>query len=233
VKGRADVRVALGYLALLCIWCYDSPKSIKDFLSEGAHLQFVRAAIVDTHLPPQQFRHDIDCNSIQLIELISPSSKEDPMVQGLAAFLLGICYEFNWEQDALITRATIQPIILSRIGLDHFAACITRVRESKPFNAAIPFMVVLPAEESEGRLPNLFFDYSFVEFMKRTFGKPGCIERRNTRSRPVDRSGVAIYSDAYCLWARWLYRADTEIDRPFSRQYSVTTDIAADEQCGD
>lgn len=92
------------------------------------------------------------------------------MVQGLAAFLLGICYEFNWETDALISRATIQPIILSRIGLDHFAACITRVRESKPFKAAVPYMVVLPSEEGAGKLPGLFFDYSFVEFMKRTFG---------------------------------------------------------------
>ncbi|KAG0091314.1 hypothetical protein BGZ92_000973 [Podila epicladia] len=144
VKGHADVRVALGYLALLCVWCYESPKSIKEFLSEGAHLQF-------------------------LIELISPGSKEDPMVQGLAAFLLGICYEFNWEADALISRATIQPIILSRIGLDHFAACITRVRESKPFKAAVPYMVVLPSEEGAGKLPGLFFDYSFVEFMKRNF----------------------------------------------------------------
>ncbi|KAF9562533.1 hypothetical protein EC968_005203 [Mortierella alpina] len=144
VKEQSDVRVALGYLALLCVWCYDSPKSIKDLLSEGAHLQF-------------------------LIELINPSSKEDPMVQGLAAFLLGICYEFNWEPDALISRATIQPIILSRIGLDHFAACITRVRESKPFKAAAPLMVVLPSEEGGGRLPGLYFDYSFVEFMKKTF----------------------------------------------------------------
>ncbi|KAG0264582.1 hypothetical protein BG011_006568 [Mortierella polycephala] len=144
VRGQADVRVILGYLALLSVWCYDSPKSVKDFLSEGAHLQF-------------------------LIELISPSSKEDPMVQGLAAFLLGICYEFNWEPDALISRATIQPIILSRIGPDHFVACITRVRESKPFNAAVPFMVVLPSEEGGGKLPSLYFDYSFVEFLKRTF----------------------------------------------------------------
>lgn len=144
VKGQADVRVSLGYLALLCMWCYDSPRSIKDFLSEGVHLQF-------------------------LIELISPSSKEDPMVQGLAAFLLGICYEFNWEKDALITRATIQPILLSRIGPDHFAACITRVRESNPFKATAPTMIVLPSEESEGKLPNLYFDYSFVEFMKKSF----------------------------------------------------------------
>ena len=41
VKSQADVRVALGYLALLCVWCYDSPKGIKDFLSESVHLQFV------------------------------------------------------------------------------------------------------------------------------------------------------------------------------------------------
>ncbi|KAG0342041.1 hypothetical protein BG004_005776 [Podila humilis] len=144
VKGHADVRVPLGYLALLCTWCHESPKSIKDFLSEGAHLQF-------------------------LIELISPGSKEDLMMQGLAAFLLGICYEFNWEADALITRATIQPIILSRIGLDHFAACIARVRESKPFKSAVPYMVVLPSEEGSGRLPGLYFDYAFVEFMQRNF----------------------------------------------------------------
>ncbi|KAF9404858.1 hypothetical protein BGZ94_003905 [Podila epigama] len=149
VKSHADVRVALGYLALLCVWCYDSPKSIKEFLSEGAHLQF-------------------------LIELISPGTKEDPMVQGLAAFLLGICYEFNWEEDALISRATIQPIILSRIGLDHFAACITRVRESKPFKSTAPYMVVHPSEEGGGRLPSLYFDYSFVEFMKSTYdARPG------------------------------------------------------------
>ncbi|KAF9377653.1 hypothetical protein CPC16_011732 [Podila verticillata] len=164
VKGHADVRVALGYLALLCVWCYESPKSIKEFLSEGAHLQF-------------------------LIELISPGSKEDPMMQGLAAFLLGICYEFNWEVDALIPRATIQPIILSRIGLDHFAACITRVRESKPFKAAVPYMVVLPSEEGAGKLPGLFFDYSFVEFMKRNFErtqKSISVSPENTQSgRPL------------------------------------------------
>ena len=46
VKEQSDVRVALGYLALLCVWCYDSPKSIKDLLSEGAHLQFVRMALI-------------------------------------------------------------------------------------------------------------------------------------------------------------------------------------------
>ncbi|KAF9928458.1 hypothetical protein FBU30_002360 [Linnemannia zychae] len=170
VKSQADVRVALGYLALLCVWCYDSPKSIKDFLSEGIHLQF-------------------------LIEIISPSSKEDPMVQGLAAFLLGICYEFNWEQDALISRATIQPIILSRIGLDHFAACITRVRESKPFKAAVPFMVVLPSEESGGKLPELYFDYSFVEFLKRTFeNTQKSIMVSPNKSRPL--AGLSLSDQA-------------------------------------
>ncbi|KAG0230025.1 hypothetical protein BGW42_001188 [Actinomortierella wolfii] len=151
VKEHADVRVPLGYLALLCIWCYDSSKSVKDLLSESAHLQF-------------------------LIEIINPSSKDDIMIQGLAAFLLAICYEFNWEPDALITRATIQPIILSRIGLDHIGACMNRVRESKHFKSVTPFMMVLPTSPDDGGrpgqqsqpLPSLYFDYSFVEFFKRT-----------------------------------------------------------------
>ncbi|KAF9969922.1 hypothetical protein BGZ73_007509 [Actinomortierella ambigua] len=151
VKDHADVRVPLGYLALLCIWCYDSSRSVKDLLSESAHLQF-------------------------LIELINPSSKDDIMIQGLAAFLLAICYEFNWEPDALITRATIQPIIQSRIGLDHIGACMNRVRESKHFKSVTPFMMVLPTSQEDGgkpgyqgqTLPSLYFDYSFVEFFKRT-----------------------------------------------------------------
>ena len=50
VKGQADVRVSLGFLALLCQWCYDSPRSIKDFLSESAHLQFVRQCTHDEDL---------------------------------------------------------------------------------------------------------------------------------------------------------------------------------------
>ncbi|KAK3805339.1 MAG: hypothetical protein J3Q66DRAFT_423102 [Benniella sp.] len=91
------------------------------------------------------------------------------MVQWWAAFRLGIYHEFNWEKDALIMRARFSPSLYCRIGPDHFAACITRVRESEPFKASFPSTVVLASQKSDGKQPNLFSDYSFVEFMKRTY----------------------------------------------------------------
>ena len=35
-------RVMVGYLVLLCAWLWDSPKTVKEFLSESANLQVVR-----------------------------------------------------------------------------------------------------------------------------------------------------------------------------------------------
>ncbi|RUP43386.1 LOW QUALITY PROTEIN: hypothetical protein BC936DRAFT_137259, partial [Jimgerdemannia flammicorona] len=35
-----NVRVLIGYLTLLSVWLYDSPRSVKQFLSEGVHVQF-------------------------------------------------------------------------------------------------------------------------------------------------------------------------------------------------
>jgi hypothetical protein len=35
-------RVMVGYLVLLCTWLWDSPKTVKEFLSESANLQVVR-----------------------------------------------------------------------------------------------------------------------------------------------------------------------------------------------
>lgn len=37
-------RVMVGYLVLLCTWLWDSPKTVKEFLSESANLQVVRSA---------------------------------------------------------------------------------------------------------------------------------------------------------------------------------------------
>jgi hypothetical protein len=36
-------RVQVGYLLLLCVWLFESPRSVRDFLSEGSNLQVVRA----------------------------------------------------------------------------------------------------------------------------------------------------------------------------------------------
>ncbi|CAG8512013.1 7681_t:CDS:10 [Ambispora leptoticha] len=142
-RQNADVRVLIGYLCLLCVWLWDSPKSVRDFLSEGAHLQI-------------------------LITPITQSSGVDTRVQGLCAFLLGICYEFNDEEDVPINRSTLQPILQNRIGVDQFINRIARLREIPNFKHASQYLQVTPEEEEKG-LPDLFFDYSFVEFFKNNY----------------------------------------------------------------
>lgn len=40
-RQNADVRVLIGYLCVLCVWLWNSPQSVKEFLSEDTHLQIV------------------------------------------------------------------------------------------------------------------------------------------------------------------------------------------------
>ncbi|CAJ0749105.1 1181_t:CDS:10 [Entrophospora sp. SA101] len=122
-RQNADVRVLIGYLCLLCVWLWDSPQCVKQFLSDSAHLQ-------------------------TLITPITQSSSVDARVQGLCAFLLGICYHFNHISDSLISRSTLQPILHNRIGVDQFINRITRLRESPHFKHASQYLQVFLEEES-------------------------------------------------------------------------------------
>ncbi|KAF0403962.1 vesicle tethering protein [Gigaspora margarita] len=144
-RQNADVRVLIGYLCVLCIWLWDSPHSVKEFLSKDAHLQI-------------------------LIGPITQSSGVDSRVQGLCAFLLGICYEFNHSPDSPVTRTTLQPILLNRIGADQFVNRITRLRESPHFKHVPQYIQVAPEEEAR-KLPELYFEYAFVEFFKNNYEK--------------------------------------------------------------
>ncbi|SJX64870.1 related to transport protein USO1 [Sporisorium reilianum f. sp. reilianum] len=107
-------RIMVGYLVLLSVWLHDSPLSVRDFLSESATLQAV-------------------------IQPVAQSSGVDPLIQGLAAFLLGVAYEFDTDPGkAAVTRATMHPILHSRIGADQFAVRINRIAEDVRFHEVTP-----------------------------------------------------------------------------------------------
>lgn len=102
-------RIMTGYLVVLSIWLFDSPLSVRDFLSESATLQ-------------------------ALIQPVAQSSGVDPLIQGLAAFLLGVAYEFDTNPGQVaVTRATMHPILLSRIGADQFAVRLDRIKDDSRF----------------------------------------------------------------------------------------------------
>ena len=70
-----DPRIAVGYLMLLCIWLYDDPVSVSEFLDETAGIQTLVGAVAQ--------------------------ARDGVFVTGLAAVLLGICMEFNTLTSAL------------------------------------------------------------------------------------------------------------------------------------
>jgi hypothetical protein len=96
------------------------------------------------------------------------------MVQGLCAFLLGIVYEFNREPGP-ITRETLHPILQSRVGPDQFVSRILRLREDPRFRNVGPGVLEMAEEEDSieelGEEDGLWFDYSFVEFLKTNYSK--------------------------------------------------------------
>ncbi|CAD6572881.1 MAG: hypothetical protein TREMPRED_000676, partial [Tremellales sp. Tagirdzhanova-0007] len=143
-------RAMVGYLVLLCTWLWDSPKTVKEFLKESANLQV-------------------------LIQPITQTNGIDPLVQGLSAFLLGVCYEFNREPGE-ITRTTLHPILHSRIGPDQFVSRMARLREDPRFRAVQPDAfdtegpdAGVPVHEEADEIDEgleLWFDWAFVDFWK-------------------------------------------------------------------
>ncbi|KAL8283699.1 hypothetical protein RQP46_005494 [Phenoliferia psychrophenolica] len=146
-RGLEWSRVMIGYLIVLSIWLWESPATVKEFLSEGSNLQV-------------------------LIQPITQSSGVDSAVQGLCAFLLGICYEYNREPGA-ITRETLYPILQSRVGPDQFVSRILRLREDPRFRSVGPNVLELVDEEDSledlSEEDGLWFDYAFVEFLKTNY----------------------------------------------------------------
>jgi len=200
-EGRPDgsteeedwTRVMVGYLVLLCTWLWDSPKTVKEFLSESANLQVVSGSlhnptrlmgyggprapspVLDSPVRERQRDMSRDTAHTQLIQPITQTQGIDPLVQGLSAFLLGVCYEFNREPGE-ITRSTLHPILHSRIGPDQFVSRMARLREDPRFKAVQPDafeheagpsgeVPVPEADESEDGL-ELWFDWAFVDFWK-------------------------------------------------------------------
>ena len=127
----------------------------------------------------------------QLIQPITQSSGVDSAVQGLCAFLLGICYEYNREPGAItrygppppshratshsspISRETLYPILQSRVGPDQFVSRILRLREDPRFRSVGPNVLEIVDEEDSledlSEEDGIWFDYAFVEFLKTNY----------------------------------------------------------------
>ena len=83
-QDQVDSRIFSGILALLAVWLFESKSSVREFFVESSNMQFV-------------------FSTNKIIEHITVDSA-GPVVQGLAAFIYGIVFQFNDGSEKAFTR---------------------------------------------------------------------------------------------------------------------------------
>lgn len=138
-----DEKVCVGYLMVLCGWLFEHPDAVNDFLGEASNIE-------------------------RLIEMVmQPSLEKKILVTGLGAFLLGIVYEFS-TKDSPISRTTIHGILISRLGREQLSDRMTKLRE----HYLIRDFEVLPhLTNQEGGIQDIYFDKTFVDFLKDNYSR--------------------------------------------------------------
>jgi intracellular protein transport protein USO1 len=163
IQKNIDERVLVAYLMLLCGWLFEDPDGVNDFLGEGSNIQSLVQAVLHTGV-------------------------DGSIVQGLCGVLLGIVYEFS-TKDSPVPRATIHPILASRMGRDQYVDRLTKLRG----HPLLRDFEVLSQKLSSasGGLPEVFFDKTFVDFLKDNFSRIlRAIDRDPGMEIPVIANGV-------------------------------------------
>lgn len=162
-KGQ-DERISIGYLMVLCGWLYEDHDAVNDFLGEGSNVQ-------------------------SIVQMVIQDSPAQFLVQGLCAFLLGIVYEFS-TKDSPIPRETLHQLLTTSLGREQYSDRITKLRE----HPVIRDFEVLPQNLSSslsGGLPEVYFDRTFVDFLKDNFSRIlRAIDRAPGIEVPVIANGV-------------------------------------------
>ncbi|KAJ5295005.1 hypothetical protein PENANT_c037G09613 [Penicillium antarcticum] len=139
-----DERITVGYLMLLCGWLFEDPDVVNDLLGEGSSIQTLLQEIKHQRVPSK-------------------------LIPGLCTVLLGVIYEFS-TKDSPIPRITLHKLLIEQLGREQYIDKITRLRECE----LVRDFEVLPqtaAGPLEGGLPEVFFDRSFIEFLKDNFSR--------------------------------------------------------------
>lgn len=144
-----DERIPIAYLMLLSGWLFEDAAAVNDFLGEASSLQ-------------------------SLVQATQKPGVDHTVVRGLCASLLGIIYEFS-TKDSPVPRKDLQPLLTNKLGREKYLNAITELRHHPDVR---DFEVTPQAGSSGGLLPNVFFDETFVDFLKDNFSR---------LSRAIDR----------------------------------------------
>lgn len=125
------------------------------------------------------------------------SSTNDPTVQGLVAYLLGITYEYNDDPSTPLDRAKLQAIFSSR--LDQFNSLLARLRDSPSVKNAPQYLQISAEDESISNtthsLPSLLLDSVFVDLFKSNYGNCNFVLKWNPSAHFFIREYSKIHQE--------------------------------------
>ncbi|KAF3925502.1 hypothetical protein AA313_de0205985 [Arthrobotrys entomopaga] len=130
-------RISLTFLMILCVWFYENPEAVNDFLTENSTLE-------------------------SLLALINQLNTEDPLLlQGVCTFLIGIVYEFS-TKDSPIPRVDLHSRILGRLKKDQYFLKLHKLRQHP---AVRDFEETASLQPHKG-FPEVYFTSDFIRFFK-------------------------------------------------------------------
>jgi intracellular protein transport protein USO1 len=100
-----------------------------------------------------------------LIAAVKVSNTSMPLVSSLCALLIGIVYEFS-TKDSPVPRSALHKLLTTNLGRETYVDRLTRLRETP----LVRDFEVLP-QTGNGGLPDVFFDQTFIDFLKDNFSR--------------------------------------------------------------
>ncbi|XP_076450445.1 general vesicular transport factor p115-like isoform X2 [Babylonia areolata] len=134
----AKHQTRVGLLMLLSTWLADCPVSVTHFLSNSANVPYLISQVSSS-----------EGDELELI------------VQGLCAFVLGLCMVSNDDQNPAFTKASLKEIIQNRIGLEMFTDKLTQVAKNESYTRAAKKPHLNYKHPSE-----IVFDFEFTRLFK-------------------------------------------------------------------
>ncbi|XP_004520199.1 general vesicular transport factor p115 [Ceratitis capitata] len=128
----------VGLLMLLCMWLAHCPIAVKTFLSTNGTMAYLTAQISANE-------HD----------------ENEYLIQGLCAFLMGICIQFNDNSLPNQKRNDICQLIIKRIGQETFCNKLSEVSRHESYSRACKQPQIRTKSASD-----LLLDYEYCKLYK-------------------------------------------------------------------
>ncbi|XP_037874703.1 general vesicular transport factor p115 [Bombyx mori] len=109
LQRAADARAQVALLMLLSHWAAGCPAAAAALLGGGGAVGWAVSQAADT---------------------------DDPLLSGLAAFLLALLYHYNDDSVPEYTKEALKQVIVKRIGLEAFVSRLSSVSRLEPYSAA-------------------------------------------------------------------------------------------------